>query len=343
VTGTITVTVELEGTLDEFLAELAAGLSRFGIAFEDGRIVEDGFEVGRVVDREPGERVVFEWHAADWDPEVASRLELRRDGSRVVVEHRGFAAAFWDAREILGWFAHGVAAPMLAASAPTRLGDWLTDRAARRPTGTAQRESYRDPLYHRPSFGAVLEALELGPDDVLLEIGCGGGAFLEQALHTGCTAVAVDHSEEMVEVARELNADAVREGRLTIVQADAARLPFGRDSFTAAATMQVFFFLPDPLAVLRECRRVLRAGGRLAVFTVSEEARGTPAMPEPMASRSRVYTDEELVALAREAGFSAATVTRPDLERHARQACLPDDALPLFSGPNRAGQLLIAS
>jgi hypothetical protein len=87
---------------------------------------------------------------------------------------------------------------------------------------------------------------------------------------------------------------------------------------------------------------VLRASGRLAVFTVSELARGTPAVPEPMASRSRFYTDDELVGLARRAGFADARVDHPDLEPHARAAGLPDDVVELFRGDPAVGQLLIA-
>jgi SAM-dependent methyltransferase len=234
-----------------------------------------------------------------------------------------------------------VAASFLEAASPAALGDWLTDRAARRPSGAAQREGYRDPSHHRPSFGAILERLQLGPEDVLLEIGSGGGAFLQQALRSGCRAKAIDHSPEMVRVARELNADAIEEGRLELLQGIANRLPFEDDSCTCAAMMQVFFFL-DPEPVLAECRRVVREGGTLAVFTVSEEAKGSPAAPEPMASRGRFYTDEQLVELARGAGFPDATVEHPDLKRHAREAGLPDEVVALFTGVTEMSQLLLA-
>ena len=318
---TITLTAELPGSLDDFAEELAASLARRGIEFD------------------PTSRVV-EWREADWT-EAKSMLELRRDGPSLVVELRDFGAAFWDDADLLGWFADAVAASTLEAASPAALGDWLTDRVARRPSGAPQRAGYRDPSHHRPSFGAVLEALELQSDDVLLELGCGGGAFLQQALRSGCRAKAVDPSAEMVRVAGELNAEAIDEGRLEIVQGVAENLPFADDDFTCAATMQVFFFV-DPDQTLAECRRVLRAGGRLAVFTVSEEAKGTPAAPEPMASRGRFYTDEQLVALAHAAGFEQAKVEHPDLERHARAAQLADDVVQLFVGVSDECQLLLA-
>jgi ubiquinone/menaquinone biosynthesis C-methylase UbiE len=70
----------------------------------------------------------------------------------------------------------------------------------------------------------------------------------------------------------------------------------------------VFMFLSDPIAVLRECRRVLVAGGRIAIYTTSPSLRGTPAAPEPLASRSHMYEDEELVALGHLAGLDNVAV-----------------------------------
>jgi ubiquinone/menaquinone biosynthesis C-methylase UbiE len=106
----------------------------------------------------------------------------------------------------------------------------------------------------------------------------------------------------MVRLARE------RAPGATVVTADASHLPFPDGSFTAVALSIVFFFLPDPVRVLRECRRVLQPGGRLAVFTTAPELRGTRAAPEPIASRGHFYTDAELVELAERAGFSEAAV-----------------------------------
>jgi hypothetical protein len=55
---------------------------------------------------------------------------------------------------------------------------------------------------------------------------------------------------------------------------------------------------------------VLRPGGRLAIATTPPEMKGTPAAPEPMASIGRFYTDEELAALAVEAGFVDVSAAR---------------------------------
>lgn len=180
--------------------------------------------------------------------------------------------------------------------------DWLIDRVARRPSGSRARRVYGAEDVHDFARSAILEALALGTGDHLLEIGCGGGLLLRDALRTGCRATGLDHSDEMVQLARE------RAPGAEVVLAQAEPLPFADDTFSAVAMSVVFFFLDDPLAVLRECRRVLRPGGRLAVYTTAPELRGTPAAPEPMASHSHFYTDEKLAELARTAEFRSVTV-----------------------------------
>jgi ubiquinone/menaquinone biosynthesis C-methylase UbiE len=106
----------------------------------------------------------------------------------------------------------------------------------------------------------------------------------------------------MVALARE------RAPGANVLVGEAERLPFDDGTFTALAMSIVFFFLDEPVRVLRECRRVLVRGGRVAVYTTAPELRGTPAAPEPIASRGRFYADDELAELARRAHLRDATV-----------------------------------
>jgi SAM-dependent methyltransferase len=215
---------------------------------------------------------------------------------------------------------------------PARLGDWLTDRGARRPAGALARATYGDPVYHYPNFRVILAELAPGPDDRLLEVGCGGGALLRDALASGCSAAAIDHSPDMVRLARRTNARAIAQGRLEIVEAEADRLPFADQSFSRAAMTAVLGFLPDPVAALAEVRRVLAPGGRFVALGSDPEVRGTMAAPEPMASRLRFYDTEALEGLARRAGFDDVRVERRSLERFARECGVPQEHLELFAG-----------
>jgi len=329
--------------------ELSMGLSRLGMQFQpgiDGRLMEGTAEVGRVVRWKPPEEIALEWHAAAWQPAERTCLELRfepfEDGTRVTLEHSGWETLMGDSgNELAGWFASELAAPLLNAMGPSRLGDWITDRRARRPSGPQARATYRDPLYHRPNFQAILTVLKLRPDDYLLEVGCGGGAFLHDALKSGCQAAAIDHSSDMVRLAREVNQEAIEQNRVEIREGDAGSLPYPDGIFTCAVMTGVFGFISDPLKALSEVQRVLASGGRFVLFTGTKQLLGTPAAPEPMASRLHFYEDYELLELAHEAGFGQAHSEYPDYEPLARAAGIPKEYLELFRGSG-GGQLVIA-
>jgi ubiquinone/menaquinone biosynthesis C-methylase UbiE len=194
-----------------------------------------------------------------------------------------------------------------------RLREWridrMTDRVARCPSGRRARRVYGADDVHSFAWEPVLDALQLTQGDLLLDVGCGGGVFLRRALQTGCRAVGVDHSPDMVRLARKTTA-----GEARIVQGTAEALPFKDGEFTAISCLVAFFFFPEPVAILREFRRVLDpARGRLAVFTTPPEMKGTPAAPYPLATRGHFYEDEELAGLAPAAGFTVARVTRTEI------------------------------
>ena len=134
-----------QAAFDVLVEELAAGLARAGIVFEPGPggcVIEGEFEIGRVIRWTPGEQILLEWHPANWQPDETTEVELRlvarsqaEGGTRAVLELRGWGRLTGSPDELAGWFAGEVAAPFLRATAPAALGDWLTDRRARRPSG----------------------------------------------------------------------------------------------------------------------------------------------------------------------------------------------------------------
>ncbi|HXW06416.1 MAG TPA: methyltransferase domain-containing protein [Vicinamibacterales bacterium] len=342
-TTSISITFELAleppRAFEVLVEELIAGLERLAIRFDagpSGSVVERGIDVGRVIAWEPASRIALEWRPADWAPGEVTHLELRFapivSGTRVTCEHRDWGRLMGSTTEVAGWVAGEVLAPFVRAVAPAALGDWLTDRRARRPSGRESRATYADPLYHYPNFRVMLAELALTPEDFLLEVGCGGGALLKAALQSGCRAAAVDHSPDMVRLARAANREAIEAGRLEVLHATAERLPFADGSFTCAAMTGVLGFLADPARAFAEIRRVLQPGGRFVSLGSDAALRGTPAAPEPMASRLRFYEDAELEALARDAGFAQARVVRRDLAPFAREVGVPEEHLPLFEG-----------
>jgi SAM-dependent methyltransferase len=200
----------------------------------------------------------------------------------------------------------GLAAWHRAQLPEDQFAEWLTDRVARRPTGARARAVYGADDVHDFARRAILDALDLRPGDRLLDVGCGGGLLLRDAADAGASVTGLDHSKEMVELARK------RAPGAEVVLGEAERLPFADAAFTAVSMSVVFFFFADPVAVLRECARVLEPGGRVAIFTTSAALRGTPAAPEPIACLGHFHSDAELVAFAADAQLVSPAVTNDD-------------------------------
>jgi ubiquinone/menaquinone biosynthesis C-methylase UbiE len=315
---------------DAFVDELALAMNDRGMTFNTlpgGKVTEGGSEVGIVQEWKAGERISILWRPKNWEPDTTSKLlitfKANNGGTSVIFEHEGLDRVLGDdAGELLGWVSGEAIAPLISASAPKRLGDWITDRRARRPSGAMSRGVYVNPTHHWPNFLAILDVLALNPKDNLVEVGCGGGAFLHEGLKSGCQASAIDHSPDMVRLATEKNQESIGQGRLKIAISEADSLPFPDQTFTCAIMTGVLGFLPDPLRAFKEVYRVLAGGGRFITFSGSKELRGTPAAPEPMASRLHFYEAGEIEDMARRAGFVTVRVEHPLLYEYAKKAGL---------------------
>jgi SAM-dependent methyltransferase len=345
----VDVSLKPKRAFDGLVDELSLGLGARGMEISKlargGRITEGGAEVGVIDEWVPGRRISIQWRPKTWVEGAPGRLTIvlarTRGGTEITVESKNWGSVFGDdSQELLGWFAGEVTAPFLSVMAPRRLGDWITDRHARRPSGANARKTYSNPTYHWPNFLAILEVLNLRPDDNLLEVGCGGGAFLHEALKSGCRASAIDHSPDMVRLAAKTNSGSIARRRLKVEVGAAGDLPYPSGTFTCAVMTGVLIFIPDAARAFREVFRALRSGGRFVAFTSTKEMRGTPAAPEPMASRLHFYRDDELEGLARRAGFDEVKVEHPSLLQFAKRAAVPKSDLSMFK-PTSGSQLLV--
>jgi SAM-dependent methyltransferase len=144
----------------------------------------------------------------------------------------------------------------------------------------------------------------------VLEVGCGTGtmstALAERAL---CKVWGVDASPEMVEIARGRVPDGVG---LKVARAE--DLPF-RDGWFERAVMRLVLHLLDRSRALRELRRVLAPGGRLALATFAPEhfaefwLNGLFPSLEAI-DRARFPNPEQLARGILDAGFSAVRLVR---------------------------------
>ena len=195
------------------------------------------------------------------------------------------------------------------------------DVTARKPSGWLGKLMYRRPVGHYGFFRVAIGVLQLQPEDVLLEVGCGGGVLLDMVLQTVQQACGLDHSRDMVELARKKNAQALSEGRVEIVQGTVEALPWDECRFTCAAGVEMLWFVEDPALALQELYRVLMPGGRLVFVTAAQpESALSKLLSAPWLRHLRFHSNHELVSMLRGAGFQAFRVLTVDRAEHTNFA-----------------------
>jgi SAM-dependent methyltransferase len=100
---------------------------------------------------------------------------------------------------------------------------------------------------------------------VVADVGCGNGFDLRQIVPQGrCRhAIGLDLSAGMLRSLEDLR----QPGGLSLVQADAQRLPLPDESVDVAMAMHMLYHVPDVPAAIRELRRITKRGGTVLAST----------------------------------------------------------------------------
>ena len=190
-----------------------------------------------------------------------------------------------------------------------RLTASTTKTAARRAFDRWSGSYERDPLsrWIGKRQREALEALGLGTEDRLLDIGCGTGAAVRAAAEVAERAVGVDLSPKMLAEARERAAGVKG---VEFVEGDSEELPFEDGEFTAVLCTTSLHHYPRPDAAAREIARVLAPGGRAVIGDATSDAlftRGLDFLCRKFeAGHVRFHSVEEVRRLLEDAGLERA-------------------------------------
>lgn len=114
-------------------------------------------------------------------------------------------------------------------------------------------------------------AVAARPGERILDVAAGTGTMSAKFAQDGAEVTALDFSAGMLAEARARYGD---DGRIEFVQGDATDLPFADASFDATTVSFGIRNFNDPVAALREMRRVTRPGGRIVVCEFSKPVNG---------------------------------------------------------------------
>ena len=167
-------------------------------------------------------------------------------------------------------------------------------------------------------------ALALTPGDRVLDIGCGTGVDLDEMLAPtlpGGEVTGIDVSE--IAVARA--AGRAARANIRVEVGDVHDLPYADASFDAARADRVLLHVEQPDRALAETRRVLGAGGRLAILELVVDLAAPPELLEDPVNEAigeRFWTSGEhrddinffLPLLLSQAGFESVGVDRDQIE-----------------------------
>jgi phosphatidylethanolamine/phosphatidyl-N-methylethanolamine N-methyltransferase len=115
-----------------------------------------------------------------------------------------------------------------------------------------------------PGRSAAIKQLALQPTDAVLEVGIGTGLNLP-LYPPACRLTGIDLSQEMLDKAVE-RVQTLAMPNVTLKVMDATSMDFGESEFDKAVATYTISAVPDPVAVLREVRRVVKPGGIIVIL-----------------------------------------------------------------------------
>jgi len=163
-----------------------------------------------------------------------------------------------------------------------------------------------EPFSNELEVEIISEVVDLQRGGRYLDLGCSAGLYarsLSHSLGDGGEVVGMDISPSML---KEAARRALKIGaRASFVRADAQHPPFADASFSGAVCGGTLNELGDPARALRETRRVLQRGGRLAIMGIlrARTPRGRRLQRLLSSGGIRFFEPDELGSMLDHAGF----------------------------------------
>jgi len=145
----------------------------------------------------------------------------------------------------------------------------------------------------------ALAMLDIQEDDRVLDVGCGTGFATEGILQHTENVHGLDQSVHQLQKAWDKLG---KHDPVSFYRGDAERLPFEDDSFDVVWSSGSIEYWPNPVAALRDMRRVVKPGGQ--VLVVGPNNPKSTVMQKVADAIMLFYDAEEADRMFREAGYT---------------------------------------
>ena len=173
------------------------------------------------------------------------------------------------------------------------------------------------PIRNQEALDRIVQWAGVGPDDTVLDVACGPGLLACALARVAKHVTGIDMTPAMLEQARKTQQ---QQGLKNVSwePGDVYALPFPDAHFCIVSSRFVFHHLQDPLAALRQMKRVCMPGGRVVVADMAPDPAKAAALNAAERLRDpshvRALPEKEIGALFGGAGLAAPQVSYYRLE-----------------------------
>lgn len=174
------------------------------------------------------------------------------------------------------------------------------EKLVAKPTGLAGRIAGK--LMNLTQTGVYRGFLQnfLHENDTVLDMGCGGGKFINYLYRNShsSTLYGLDHSEEMIKLARKVNRKGVETGRVKFITSSADDIPLEENVANVVTAFETVQFWTETEKSFNEVRRVLKDGGKFIIIN------RYPEKGSKWWKFAKIKSDEEYRKILKNAGFN---------------------------------------
>jgi len=156
---------------------------------------------------------------------------------------------------------------------------------------------------HEPLTLWGLTKIKIGPDYVVLDVGCGGGKTVSRLaeLAPRGKVFGIDYSRDMVNFSRKINEMLIAQNRVEIIEGSVEKISFKDDFFDLVTAFETYYFWTNLPNALKEIKRVLKPGGKMLL--VNELMYGVTDEKLVEETHVKLFPLDEIQNVMRSVGF----------------------------------------